>query len=170
MENRSLQLWSMCNLREDEEPVEAMLEETELSMPDLETRATSSLLQWTTLRPTTLGSLSSDPRFHSTQIFRMASSSPSTSIESQILRSSISASQPAQLPARLLLNWTLPERQLQSSPKSYPSRSTKALPEVSTPSSSEGSSGTAPKRINSGSFTRAVGRLTSRGKSRSPSP
>nr|DBA07216.1 TPA_asm: movement protein [Prunus humilis associated luteovirus] len=169
-EKPSLQLWSMCNLEEDEEPVEAMLEETALSMPDLETKATGSLLQWTTLRQMLPGSSSSDRVFHNTQIFQMASSSPSMSTESRILRSSLTASPQAPLPVHSLLRWTLPVNSLVSNPELYPSRSTKISREASMPRSLEASSGTTLKKTNSGLFTRAMEGMHLRGRSRSRSP
>ncbi|UVH27284.1 movement protein [peach-associated luteovirus 2] len=169
MESQSLPLWSMCNLTEDDDPQEVMLEETQYQMPDQEFAATSSLLQWTTLRPTRLGSLNSDLLFHSTQIFQMASSSPSTSIKSRISRSAISRSRPAPLPGHSLLRLTLPGNNPTLNLESYPSQSIKDTPGVSQQNLSGDSSGTPRKRISSIFSTKGMGRQTSRGSSSSRS-
>nr|QDZ71257.1 movement protein [Cherry-associated luteovirus] len=164
------QLWSTYNLAEEEEPVEAMQEETEYLIPDQGIASTGSLLQWTTSRPTIPGQSSSDPLFHSTQIFQMAYSSPSTSIRSRILRSSSSRTRPAPLAGHSLLRLTLPASNPIFGLESSPSQSQKALPEVSSPRSSEDLSGTRLRRISSSSSTKEMGRQKSRGSSIFRSP
>ncbi|UVH27310.1 movement protein [Prunus mahaleb associated luteovirus] len=147
-----------------------MQEETEYLVPDQGIAATGSLLQWTTSRPMIPGQSSSDPLFHSTQIFQMAYSSPSTSIKSRILRSSSSRTRPAPLPGHSLLRLTLPGSSPILNLESYPSQSRKALPEVSSPRSSEDSSGIRLRRISSSSSTKEMARQRSRGSSAYRSP
>nr|QMT58419.1 movement protein [Peach associated luteovirus]QMT58459.2 movement protein [Peach associated luteovirus]QMT58464.1 movement protein [Peach associated luteovirus] len=164
------QLWSTYNLEDGEEPVEVLQEETELLAPDLETTATGSLLQWTTSIQPPAGSLSSDPTFHSTQIFQMAYSSPSTSIKSRTLLSSMSRTRPAPLVGHSLSRLILPGNKPISSLGLYPSLCQRDSLEGSKLGSSVDSSGTPLRRINSGLSTReTVSRRTSRANSLSPS-
>ncbi|UVH27296.1 movement protein [Mume associated luteovirus] len=167
---QSLQLWSMCNLQEDEEPLEASLEETQYLMPEREMQACVSLLQWTTLRPTNLGSLNSAPRFHSTQISQMAFSSPSMSIKSQISKCSLSHSPAPPVPGHSQLRLILPGNQPEWNHDSSPSLLRNSSPEASPRKRSGGSSGFLRRMISSTSSSKGMDRTSSRGSSSSRSP